>query len=59
MALGWRRTVEGMLAEGKLLRPCRESVVRPAEIAVYTGSGNAKRPETRAFLDWLAEELAD
>ena len=59
MALGWRRTVEGMLAEGKLLRPCRESVVRPAEIAVYTGPGNAKRPETRALLEWLAEELAD
>ncbi|WP_028794671.1 LysR substrate-binding domain-containing protein [Thalassobaculum salexigens] len=59
MALGWRRTVDGMLSEGKLLRPCRESVVRPAEIAVYTGPANAKRPETRALLNWLAEELRD
>ncbi len=59
MALGWRRTVEGMLSEGKLVRPCRESVQRPAEIAVYTGPGNAKRPETRALLEWLAEELRD
>ncbi|MDF1791664.1 MAG: LysR family transcriptional regulator, partial [Thalassobaculaceae bacterium] len=25
MALGWRRTVEGLLNEGKLVRPCRES----------------------------------
>lgn len=59
VALGWKRTVEGMLAESRLVRPCRETVFRPAEIAVYTGPGNARRPETRALLDWLAEELRD
>ncbi len=59
IALGWRRTVEGMVAEGKLVRPCRETVERPAEISVFRGTRTAMRAQTQSLLDWLAAELAD
>jgi DNA-binding transcriptional LysR family regulator len=57
IALGWRRTVEGMLAEGKLVRPCAESVARPAEIAVFRGTRRGQHGETQRLLAWLREEL--
>lgn len=59
IALGWRRTVEGMIAEGKLVRPCKESVMRPAEIAVYRRPGSRSHPMVNALLDWLSVELAE
>lgn len=58
IALGWRRTVEGMLDNGTLLRPCRESVFRPNEISVFTGQRSTQRQAgVNALLAWLREEL--
>ncbi|MEM6973789.1 MAG: LysR substrate-binding domain-containing protein [Pseudomonadota bacterium] len=57
IALGWRRTVEGQLAEGKLVRPCRESVVRNADLSVFRGSRQGGHGDTDRLLDWLREEL--
>ncbi|MEM9393362.1 MAG: LysR substrate-binding domain-containing protein [Pseudomonadota bacterium] len=59
IALGWRRTTEGMIAEGKLMRPCREYVARPTEISVFRGTTRNVHPNTDQLLDWLATELAD
>ena len=59
IALGWRRTVEGMIDEGKLVRPCRESVTRSAELSVYRGSHRALHPKARTLLSWLSDELVD
>lgn len=58
VALGWKRTVQGMIDERKLIRPCRETVVRPAELAVYQGSGGRLHPMTKPLLAWLSDELA-
>lgn len=57
IALGWRRTVEGMLAEGKLVRPCAESVARPTEISVFRGNRRGQHGETQRLLAWLRAEL--
>lgn len=59
IALGWRRTVRGMIDEGKLIRPCAESVARPTEIAIYRGSGRGLHPKTDTLVAWLADELSD
>ena len=59
IALGWRRTVTGMIDEGKLIRPCAESVARPTEIAIYRGSGRGLHPKTDTLVAWLADELSD
>ena len=58
VALGWRRTTEGMIAEGKLIRPCRESVQRPTEISVFCRSAREQHPDTDKLLAWLSDELA-
>ena len=58
MALGWRRTVSDMIAEGKLVRPCVETVMRPTEISVYRGSARGFHPDTDKLLTWLSDELA-
>ncbi len=57
VALGWRRSVEGLIADGKLVRVCSESVLRPGELSVYRGNraGNAEGVE--ALVAWLQEEL--
>lgn len=57
IALGWQRTVAGMIAENQLIRPCAESVARPAEISVFRGTRRGMHTETQMLLDWLAEEL--
>ncbi|KAA5604197.1 LysR family transcriptional regulator [Roseospira marina] len=59
IALGWQRTVAGLLAEGKLIRPTEESVLRPAELSVFRGPRRGSHGETQALLDWLREELAE
>lgn len=59
IALGWRRTVRGMIDEGKLIRPCVESVARPTEIAIYHGAVRGLHPETDTLVAWLADELSD
>lgn len=58
VALGWRRTVEGLLKEGKLVRPCTEEIERPAELSVYRGSRRGKREDVQALAAWLREQLA-
>lgn len=57
IALGWARTVEGMLAEGKLVRVCTESVPRPTDISVYRGPRRGAQAETEALISWLRDEL--
>ena len=57
VALGWRRTVETMLDEGRLIRPCEDAVQRPTEISVYRGTGRVLHTLTDALLDWLRGEL--
>ena len=59
IALGWRRTVQGMIDEDKLIRPCAESVARATEIAIYRGSGRGLHPKTDTLVAWLADELSD
>lgn len=57
IALGWRRTTEGMIVEGKLIRPCRETVDRPTEISVFRGNARNPHPKAGQLVKWLAEEL--
>ena len=56
-ALGWRRTTEGMIAEGKLVRPCQEKIERPTEISVYRGTAREPHPKAGQLIAWLEEEL--
>lgn len=58
IALGWKRTVEGMLAEGKLIRVSTQSVARPTEISVFRGPRRGGHSETEALLSWLRAELS-
>ena len=58
IALGWRNTVGGLVAEGKLVRVCTEAVIRPTEISVFRGARSGNHSETDALLSWLREELA-
>ncbi|MFC6487527.1 LysR substrate-binding domain-containing protein [Nitratireductor sp. GCM10026969] len=57
IALGWRRTVDGMLAEGNLIRACDETIHRPTEISVFRGARRGNHAETQALLRWLELEF--
>lgn len=59
VALGWRRTTEAMLADGKLVRPCAETVPRPAELSVFRSAGRAGHADADKLITWLAEELSE
>ena len=59
IALGWQRMAEGLITEGKLVRPCSESVKRPNEIALFKGPDGHSHPMTQPLLDWLYVELGD
>ncbi|MBP0615910.1 LysR substrate-binding domain-containing protein [Jiella mangrovi] len=59
IALGWRRTVERLIADGALVRPCGESLKRPGEFCVYVSPASRDRAETLALVDWLAQELGE
>lgn len=59
VALGWRRTGAGLIEEGKLVRPCAETVTRPTEISIFRGARPGNHTETDALLDWLRSELAE
>lgn len=59
IALGWGRTVSSLLKDGKLVRPCRELVARPAEISVLRGSQPGNHRETQALLDWLQAAFSE
>lgn len=57
IALAWRRTVSGLIDEGKLVRPCSEAVRRPTDLSIFRGVRRRSGPEVTALLDWLREEL--
>lgn len=57
IALGWRRTAQGLLENGALVRPCAESVPLPDAISVFSRPGGESRVEVSALLDWLEDEL--
>lgn len=57
VALGWRRTVTGLIEEGKLVRTCTEAVTRPTELSVFRGTRRGNHAETDALLHWLRSEL--
>ena len=57
IALGWRRTTEGMIEEGKLIRPCLEFVSRPDEISVFRGPTRTTHRDADMLVTWLASEL--
>ena len=57
VALGWERTVSGLIAERKLVRLGTEVVRRPTEISVFRGTRRGSHPETDALLSWLRDEL--
>lgn len=57
VALGWRRTAQTMLSEGKLLAPFEESVFVPNALSVYARYGQTRRAEARLLENWLREEL--
>ncbi|QDY69298.1 LysR substrate-binding domain-containing protein [Qingshengfaniella alkalisoli] len=59
IALGWRNTVSGLIADGKLERVCDEAVFRPTEVSVFRGARNGNHTETDALLSWLHDELAE
>ncbi|MDH4992096.1 LysR substrate-binding domain-containing protein [Aquamicrobium lusatiense] len=59
MALGWGRTVGDLVAEGKLVRPCAESVHRPADMSVFQGSRRGPRKAVQALREWLQQQLVD
>lgn len=59
IALGWKRALEGMIGEGKLIRPCAQSVSRPAETSVYHGARRGLHPNTDNLLNWLSDEFSD
>ncbi|MAY62784.1 MAG: LysR family transcriptional regulator [Rhizobiales bacterium] len=58
IALGWRRTVEGLIADGKLVRASKAAVERPTEISIYRGARRGNHTEVAALTGWLREELA-
>ncbi|EEE35111.1 transcriptional regulator, LysR family [Rhodobacteraceae bacterium KLH11] len=59
VSLGWRRTTEGMIAEGKLIRPCKQVLERPTEISVFHGASRNRHPMTDLLIAWLADELEE
>ncbi|WP_300059800.1 LysR substrate-binding domain-containing protein [uncultured Roseobacter sp.] len=57
VALGWSRTTQALIADGKLVRPCAEAVRRPEEISVFRGGGRHLHPDTDKLVRWLSDEL--
>lgn len=58
IALGWKKTTQDMIDEGKLVRPCREAVHRAQEISVFRGTARDLHPGTARLLSWLSDELS-
>ncbi|NIA67669.1 LysR family transcriptional regulator [Pelagibius litoralis] len=57
IGLGWQRSTDQLLESGQLVRPFKESVFRKAELSIYRNRKHKLRPETKALLTWLKEEL--
>jgi DNA-binding transcriptional LysR family regulator len=58
VALGWRRTVSGLVEEGKLCTPCDITLKRPSEISVYRGTKQSQHVAVDRLIAWLRTELA-
>ncbi|MFB4394588.1 MULTISPECIES: LysR substrate-binding domain-containing protein [unclassified Pseudomonas] len=58
LAMGWRRTAEGMLARGELVAPFAQTVPLDDALSVCMRHGQARRRETQALADWLKVQLA-
>ncbi|MEM8876882.1 MAG: LysR substrate-binding domain-containing protein [Pseudomonadota bacterium] len=59
IALGWRRTTQGMIDEGKLVAPCTEFVSRPTEFSAFRSAARDRHPDAEKLIEWLSEELTD
>ena len=57
LAMGWRRTAEGMLARGELVAPFAQSSVLEDALSVSVRQGQVRRPETQALAAWLRAQL--
>lgn len=57
VALGWKRTVEGLIEEKKLHRVGETSVKRPSEISVFAGSRRTRNAAVGKLIKWLEAEL--
>lgn len=57
LAMGWRRTAQGMLDSQELVAPFAESVQLPDALSIYGRSGPIQRREARLLEGWLREML--
>jgi LysR family glycine cleavage system transcriptional activator len=57
LAMGWRRTAQGMLDRNELVAPFVESVHLPDALSIYGRSGPIKRREASLLEGWLREML--
>jgi LysR family glycine cleavage system transcriptional activator len=57
LAMGWRRTSQGMLDSGELVAPFAETVYLPDALSLYGRSGPTKRREAALLEEWLREML--
>lgn len=57
VALGWKRTVSDMIADGKLRAVCHQNVDRPNEISVFRGSRRSNYTAVDSLISWLQAEL--
>ncbi|SNY93181.1 transcriptional regulator, LysR family [Cohaesibacter sp. ES.047] len=58
VALGWGRTVEAMLEEGKLRKLGGLSLRRPNEISIFRGTKRTRHAAVDQLIAWLRSELA-
>ncbi|TYC69107.1 LysR family transcriptional regulator [Stappia sp. BW2] len=57
VALGWARTVGGLIEEGKLCSLCDITLKRPSEISVYRGTKQSRHGAVDQLIAWLRTEL--
>ena len=58
IALAWRRTIDGYLKAGTVVRPFAEHLHLPDGLSVYQPTGWRTRRGTAELLDWLKRELS-
>lgn len=57
VALGWRRTVDGLIKEGKLCPFGKVTLPRPSEISVFLGNKRTRHAAVNHLIAWLRSEL--
>ncbi|BAQ68713.1 transcriptional regulator, LysR family [Rhodovulum sulfidophilum] len=58
IALGWNRTVSGLIDDGKLTPACGFTVERPNEISVFRGTKRSNYAAVDRLIAWLRSELS-